>query len=89
MLEGRIDQEELLRSARHEDRGIERDNLAEAYFYLGQKALLEGRREEAARRFEESVEQGVTPFLEHKRALQELAKFGDRPKGFFKWLKNL
>jgi lipoprotein NlpI len=89
MLTGRIDRAELLRAARHEDRGIERDQLAEAYFYLGQKALLDGQRDEAARLFDETIDLGVTPFLEYKRGVQERAKFGERPKGLLNWLKNL
>lgn len=89
MLQGRITPEALLQAARNDDKGIERDQLAEAYFYLGQRALLDGNNTKAGDHFEECLDLSITPFLEHHMARIELKKLGDRPKGFLKWIKSL
>lgn len=89
MLLDRISPEALLNAAKNEDKGIERDQLAEANFYLAQKFLLDGDKSKAGGFFEACVELDVTPFLEQRLAKIELKQFGERPKGFMKWLKGL
>jgi lipoprotein NlpI len=89
MLLGRMSPEELLNAAKNEDKGIERDQLAEANFYLGQKFLLDGDKAKAGDYLDACRELNVTPFLEHHLARIELKEFGERPKGFMNWLKSL
>ena len=89
MFLGRLSPRELLDAAKHEDNGIERDQLAEANFYIGQKFLLEGDKAKAADYFDACLELNVTPYLEHHYSRIELKDLGERPKGFMKWLKNL
>ncbi len=89
MFLGRLSPSELLDAAQHEDKGIERDQLAEANFYIGQKFLLDGDKAKAADFFDACQELNVTPYLEHHFSRIELKDLGTRPKGFMKWLKNL
>lgn len=72
-LAGRATQDEVLRQARS-DKRMERLNLTEAYFYLGQQALLSGRSDDARRMFQRTVELNATPYLEHTDARMELKK---------------
>lgn len=72
MFLGRIGSDTLLKAAASDDPGIQRDRWCEAYFYIGQKYLLEGRVEQARASFEKSVAQEAIPFSEYGYALHEL-----------------
>jgi lipoprotein NlpI len=70
-LDGRIDADTLLKLAR-EPSQMERLNLAEAYFYIGQKFAAQGRRDEALRWFKRTVETEAAPYREVTFARLEL-----------------
>jgi len=72
-LAGGADQDEVLKAAR-QDKRMERLNLAEAYFYLGQQLLLNGKPDEARRMFQRTVEIHATPYHEHAMAQIELKR---------------
>lgn len=74
MLLGRLTPEKLLDAAASSDRGIQRDQLCEAHFYIGQKYLWEGRTEQARLAFEKSVAQEALPYSEYGYALHELGR---------------
>jgi lipoprotein NlpI len=60
---GRIDRAALLKQASASPE-MERLNLAEAHFFIGQKLLLQGQREEAMRAFQRCLDTGATPYRE-------------------------
>lgn len=70
-LTGRIDQAELLRRAA-EARDMERLNLAEARFFIGQRLLLEGQKQEAQAWFRRTLETEASPYRELSFARLEL-----------------
>lgn len=70
-LDGRIDVDTLLKLARQPSE-MERLNLAEAYFYIGQKFAAQGRRDEALRWFKRTVETEAAPYREVTFAQLEL-----------------
>lgn len=72
MFLGRINPDTLIQATASEDLGVQRDRLCEAYFYIGQKYLLEARPEQARASFEKSVAQEALPFSEYGLALHEL-----------------
>ena len=72
-LAGRLSQDELLRSAR-KDKQMERLNLSEAWFYVGQQLLLTGDAEGARRMFQRTVDIGALPYREHAFAQLELRR---------------
>jgi lipoprotein NlpI/transglutaminase-like putative cysteine protease len=76
-LAGRLTQDELLRSAR-KDKQMERLNLSEAWFYLGQQLLLTGDAEGARRMFQRTVDIGAVPYREHAFAQLELKRATSR-----------
>jgi lipoprotein NlpI len=76
-LAGRVSQDELLRSAR-KDKQMERLNLSEAWFYVGQQLLLTGDAEGARRMFQRTVEIGALPYREHAFAQIELKRVSGR-----------
>jgi len=76
-LAGRVSQDELLRSAR-KDKQMERLNLSEAWFYVGQQLLLTGDAEGARRMFQRTVEIGALPYREHAFAQIELKRASGR-----------
>ncbi|MEW5789380.1 MAG: DUF3857 domain-containing protein [Pseudomonadota bacterium] len=86
---GRITPQQLLTAARHEDKGVQRDQMAEAHFYLAQKHLLDGDVERARDHLDNCIEQNATPFLEHFMAREELKRLGGGSGGLMRWLKNL
>jgi lipoprotein NlpI len=71
---GKIKSDALLRAASDPDPQTTRERLCEAYFYLGQQALLNGKAKEAARLFKASIDTGVTQFVEHRGAQVELTR---------------
>ena len=76
-LAGRVSQDELLRSAR-KDKQMERLNLSEAWFYVGQQLLLTGDAEGARRMFQRTVDIGALPYREHAFAQIELKRAAGR-----------
>lgn len=75
---GRIGQEEILSSARSSDKNKEKDQLADAYFYLAERALIVGNRPEAIALLGKWVETAGTdadefsvPNVELRRLLNE------------------
>jgi hypothetical protein len=62
-LDGRIDRDALLKLAREKPE-LERLNLAEANFYIGQQAAVRGQREEALKWFTRTVETEAVPYRE-------------------------
>jgi lipoprotein NlpI len=72
-LAGEATQDELLERAR-ENKSMERLNLSEAYFYVGQQLLLAGKAAEAKRMFRRTVELQATPYREYALAELELKR---------------
>jgi tetratricopeptide (TPR) repeat protein len=71
--DGRIDREDLLRRAR-QNVDMERLNLAEAYFYIGQHHATRGQRDEALRWYTRTVETKAAPYREVTFAKLELQR---------------
>lgn len=74
-LVGRIDRDALLRQAAERPE-MERLNLAEAHFYIGQKYLAQGQRDEAVRAFQRAVDTQATPYREVTFSRLELKRAG-------------
>jgi lipoprotein NlpI len=72
-LVGRIDRDTLLRQA-SENAAMARLNLAEAHFYIGQRLLLQGQRDEALRAFQRTLDTKATPYREIAFAQMELQR---------------
>jgi lipoprotein NlpI/transglutaminase-like putative cysteine protease len=70
---GRIDSNALLRQA-GEDAAMARLNQAEAHFYIGQRLLLQGQRDEALRAFQRTLDTRATPYRELSFAQLELKR---------------
>jgi lipoprotein NlpI len=75
-LAGQASADDVLQEAR-KDKRMERLNLAEAQFYMGQKRLLDGDPAAARTLFERSLEIGATPYVEHMLARVELRRLGE------------
>jgi lipoprotein NlpI len=73
----RTSQEELLKEAR-KDQAMERLNLAEAYFFIGQKMMLAGDAAGARRMFQRAVDLEAVPYREHLFAQTELRRLDSR-----------
>lgn len=71
---GKATADEVVAAARNADRDTERGQLCEAYYYLGQLALLRGERSEAERLFRLAVATDVASFGEYKGARVELGR---------------
>ena len=76
-LAGRISQDDMLRAAR-KDKQMERLNLSEAWFYVGQRLLLPGDTDGARRMFQRTVDIGALPYREHAFAQIELKRASRR-----------
>jgi lipoprotein NlpI len=74
-LAGSIDRDALLRVAGAKPE-MERLNLAEAHFFIGQQHLAQGRRDEALRAFERVLDTRAVPFREYTYAQLELKRAG-------------
>ena len=70
-LTGSLDREAVLRVAA-EQSSMERLNLAEAYFFIGQRLLNQGQRDEAERWFQRTLDTQATPYRELTFARLEL-----------------
>lgn len=77
-LAGNASQDDLLKAAR-QDKRMERLNLTEAYFYVGQQMLLAGKPDDAKRMFQRTVELNATPYREHALAQIELKRASGTP----------
>ena len=77
-LAGNTSQDELLKMAR-QDKRMERLNLTEAYFFVGQQMLLSGKTDDARRMFQRTVEINATPYREHALAEIELKRAAATP----------
>ena len=69
---GEIDRDSLLSSARGD-----KEHQCEAYYYVGEKALLDKERDSAIKWFRKCVDTGVTNFIEHRLALWRLKQFDE------------
>jgi len=74
---GGLSAEELIASARQEEKES-RLRLCEAYFFLGQKALLNGNHTDAKHWFSKSVDTKVVMYREHILSQLELKKLEER-----------
>jgi lipoprotein NlpI len=74
-LAGRIDRDALLKVAAEKPE-MERLNLAEAHFFIGQRLMLDGKREDAAKAFQRAIDTQATPYREVTFARLELARLG-------------
>jgi lipoprotein NlpI len=68
---GRLDADALLQKARAESNA--KETLTEAYFYLGEWQLAQGRKDLARKAWQQSVDQGVVEFVEDAAARLRLA----------------
>jgi TPR repeat protein len=73
---GKLGEAKLLAAARDQDAQKEREQLCEAYYYLGQAHMIRGRRERARDMFRKAVATGITNFVEYAGARAELARMG-------------
>lgn len=71
---GEIPEAQVLSEAWHEEPRLAKQRQCEAYFYLGQQALIRGEAERARDLFEKSVAEGVPDFLEYRGARVELLR---------------
>jgi tetratricopeptide (TPR) repeat protein len=69
---GKLTPAALLSAAADTDHEKDRGQHCEAYFYLGEQALIQGRTDEANRLFRQSVDTGVSSFIEYTGAQVEL-----------------
>jgi lipoprotein NlpI len=74
---GSITPQAVLDAAKDPDARKQREQQCEAYFYVGQHLLLQGRKDEAVRMFRATVATGVTIFIEYEWARAELSRLGD------------
>lgn len=82
MLIGKLSPDDLLDAASSDDKGLERDRLCEAYFYIGQKLLLENNPDKARDYFTRAVDTKVFPYVEYKLGVEELKRLGGRKAGW-------
>lgn len=75
--DNRIDRDALLKVARARPE-MERLNLAEAYFFIGERLHAQGKRSEAITWFERVVATGAVPYREFTFAKRELSKAAAR-----------
>lgn len=71
---GKIPQEDVLTAASDPDEKRDRERHCEAFFYLGESALATGKRSEAKRLFQLSLDTGVYSFIEYAGAQAELKR---------------
>ncbi|OWQ93492.1 hypothetical protein CDN99_03210 [Roseateles aquatilis] len=72
-LAGRIDRDALLKTARAEA-DVTRLRLAEAYFFIGQSLVVQGKRDEATPWFDRAVDTRAAPYREYILAKLELRR---------------
>ncbi len=74
MFLGGVTPEWVLTAAADPDLKKQREQLCEAYFYVGEYLLLQGRRDEAVTMFRRALDTRVTKFLEYTGAKVELER---------------
>lgn len=72
MFGGAMSPEDAIGNSRAETPGESLLQQCEAYFYAGQKYLIDGRKDKARQAFESAVATGVTEFMEYDWAVREL-----------------
>ena len=75
---GQIDQGALLEAAKNDDPKVQSGHFCEAYFYLGEAALLKGDAKAAQRWFSEAEKTGVATYWEYRAAESELERLGSK-----------
>jgi lipoprotein NlpI len=76
MFEGKIAPEAVLQAARNSDPTKELEQQCEAYFYVAEYWLMQGRKEDAARMLHRAVETKLTELTEYDMAKAELGRLG-------------
>jgi lipoprotein NlpI len=71
---GQATPESVLAAATNSDARTDREQHCEAYFYLGQYALLAGKQQEAASLFQQAINTRVITFVEYTSAQAELKR---------------
>jgi lipoprotein NlpI/transglutaminase-like putative cysteine protease len=77
---GLADGQAMMQAAEQGSPGERALALAEAWFYLGQHHLLQGRTDEARRAFEQCRAQGISSYTEHDAAGHELARMNPQKR---------
>ncbi|HET9401467.1 MAG TPA: tetratricopeptide repeat protein [Candidatus Acidoferrales bacterium] len=75
---GELPSDAVLEAANNGDALKSVGQHCEAYFYLGEDALLRGKPDEAAKLFQQSISTGLSAYVEYRGAMAEL----DRMKAF-------
>lgn len=70
---GEIKSDALLAAANNTDSAKSASQHCEAYFYLGEEALLSGKADDAVKLFQQSVATGLSAYVEYRGAVVELA----------------
>lgn len=73
---GHIGTQELIKAAVDSDPKKQREKQCEAYFYVGEQLLIQGKKNEAIKMFRAAVATNVTKFVEHEAAKVELKRLG-------------
>jgi len=76
---GKLSEARLLQEAKHANGQTELEQLCEAYYYIGQQLMIGGHKRRAAKRFKQSVDTGISNFVEYTGAKAELAALGAKP----------
>jgi len=69
---GEMDEEAFIFTAFHPNASVQVQQYCELWFYVGQRHLAAGNRDQAIVAFKKSVETGVTDFAEYVAASNEL-----------------
>ncbi len=73
---GKLSPQEALRAADDPSPKRQREKKCEAYFYLGELLLTQGKKTEAIKMFRAAVATNVTGFVEYEAAKAELKRLG-------------
>jgi TPR repeat protein len=77
---GKLSEPALVRVAgKPKDAKKKNEQLCEAYYYIAQKHVIEGRTKAAARMFQKTLDTGVTNFVEYASARAELSRQSAKP----------
>ncbi|MHC4663528.1 MAG: tetratricopeptide repeat protein [Planctomycetota bacterium] len=71
---GEVTESQLMAATESENAKIDRERKCEAYFYIAEMALADGKKEKAMELFRKSVETGVKYYVEHKSSKCELER---------------
>jgi lipoprotein NlpI len=77
---GAVNAESVLSAAKNPDPNKEKQQLCEAYFYLGELSLIAGNRAAAILFFQNTLKTGITNYIEYTGAKQELIRLDALPK---------